>query len=108
MLYPINNPQEIPPLRKDSYDLMIATEVLEHVPDPLQCLKGVTGALRSGGLLFNSMGNGFDRDVGGDHLESALSIGNSEEYRRYWQANYTPLNQSAELNCLFRKANSQS
>jgi 2-polyprenyl-3-methyl-5-hydroxy-6-metoxy-1,4-benzoquinol methylase len=100
----IANPQEIPPLRKDNYDLIIATEVLEHVPDPLQCLRTLTGVLHPGGFLFNSMGNGFDRDIGGDHLESAINIGKSEEYQRYYEANYVPLGQSEGLICLFRKA----
>ena len=103
----INNPEEAPPLKKGNYDLIIATEVLEHVPNPLQCLQAVTGAIRSGGFLFNSMGNGFNRDIGGDHLETAMIIGNSEAYRTFCQANYVPLVQSENMNYLFRKVDAR-
>jgi 2-polyprenyl-3-methyl-5-hydroxy-6-metoxy-1,4-benzoquinol methylase len=105
---PIENPEESLSLNKNYYDLIVATEVLEHVRDPLQCLEVLTGALQSGGLLFNSMGNGFDRDVGGDHLESAICIGQSQEYQRYCQTNYIPLDQSEGMNYLFRKADVQT
>ena len=105
---PINNPEKTPPLKEGNYDLIIATEVLEHVPDPLQCLRTLTQALRSGGCFFNSMGNGFDRDICGDHLESAMSIGNSEGYRRYYRGNYVPLTQSIGMGYLFQKADVQS
>jgi hypothetical protein len=50
------------------------------------------------------MGNGFNRDIGGDHLESAARIGNSEEYQRYYRANYVPLAQLEDMSYLFRKA----
>jgi 2-polyprenyl-3-methyl-5-hydroxy-6-metoxy-1,4-benzoquinol methylase len=104
---PVSNPKESPPLKKGGYDLVIATEVLEHVFDPLQCLRALTGASRPGGLLFNSMGNSFGRDIGGDHLESAMSIGKSEEYRRYYQAHYVPLCPSEGMHYLFRKVDAQ-
>jgi 2-polyprenyl-3-methyl-5-hydroxy-6-metoxy-1,4-benzoquinol methylase len=104
---PIENPEESLSLNKDYYDLIVATEVFEHIPNPLQCLKALTGALRSEGLLFNSMGNGFDRNIGGDHLESAIIIGKSEEYQRYYQANYVPFGQSGGMSYLFRKTEVQ-
>jgi len=104
---PINNPEETPPLKKGSYDLIIATEVLEHVPDPLLCLRALTGALRPEGFLFNSMENGFDRNIGGDHLQAAISIGKSDDYQSYYQSNYFPLSQSERMYYLFQKADAQ-
>ena len=99
---PVSKVDEVPALEKSSYDMVIVAEVFEHVPDPLQCLEALTHSLRSGGMLFDSMGGDFDRKLGGDHLKEALDIGNSEEYQSFHRNNYVQLNHSRRTNYLFQ------
>ncbi len=42
--------QELP-ARRESWDLAVATAVIEHVPDPPRVLAGIASCLRPGGLL---------------------------------------------------------
>jgi len=84
----VDNTESQPILPRDAFDLVIATEILEHVRNPLTLLKQLTGALSPDGFLFCSMGAGFDREVGGDHLEEAAKIGNSDEYKKYFEDHY--------------------
>jgi len=39
------------PARPESWDLAVATAVIEHVPDPVRVLAGIATCLRPGGLL---------------------------------------------------------
>jgi SAM-dependent methyltransferase len=39
------------PVRRDCWDLAVATAVIEHVPDPPRVLAGIASSLRPGGLL---------------------------------------------------------
>lgn len=40
------------PVEDESYDVVLCTEVLEHVPDPISALKEMTRILRKGGTLI--------------------------------------------------------
>lgn len=94
---------EYPELPKNEYDLVIATELFEHVRDPFRLLKNFTAALKPGGFLFDSMGGHFERDVVGDHLAESIEIGNSEEYKQYYADHYTQVFPRKDLTFLFRK-----
>jgi SAM-dependent methyltransferase len=54
---PFPNIQFIPELTCQSVDVLISTDVLEHVPDPLSVLAAMVDAVRPGGYLF--IGNSF-------------------------------------------------
>lgn len=88
---PIDDTESIPDLPAGCFDLIIATEVLEHVRNPLFLLKSFIKWLSNNGYLFNSMGETFHRTLTGDHLEEALTIGNSEEYQKFYADNLKPV-----------------
>jgi len=99
----INNISDYPELPKNKFDLIIATELFEHVRDPLKLLKNFTNALKTGGYLFDSMGGNFERELVGDHLEDSIKIGNSKEYKDYYQNHYKHIFPKKELKYLFKK-----
>jgi 2-polyprenyl-3-methyl-5-hydroxy-6-metoxy-1,4-benzoquinol methylase len=49
---PFSNIHFIPQLTSQSVDLLVSTDVLEHVPDPLSLLSAMVDAVRPGGHLF--------------------------------------------------------
>ncbi|MBT3217923.1 MAG: class I SAM-dependent methyltransferase [Proteobacteria bacterium] len=104
-IFKITDPKVYPSLPQAEYDLIIATEVFEHVPNPLALLKNFATALKPGGFLFDSMAGKFERELGGDHLEQAIEIGNSDLYRQYYDAHFTHVVLKEGLDCLFRKTN---
>jgi len=92
-----------PNLGEDKYDLILVTEVFEHVRDPLTLLRRLTTALHRGGFLLDSMAGEFERETGGDHLEEAFEIGNSNEYKHYYTDHYNHLVLDGKFKCLFQK-----
>ena len=91
----------VPGLEAEQYDIVFATEILEHVHDPLLLLQALTESLRMGGLLFSSMGLSFEREIGGDHLPEAVAIGQSKEYESYFHQHYKLLATREEHPWLF-------
>ncbi|MBS3172161.1 class I SAM-dependent methyltransferase [Candidatus Woesearchaeota archaeon] len=89
---PINGPSHYPVLEENKYDLIIATELFEHVRDPFKLLKNFTNALKIGGYLFDSMGGNFDRPIKGDHLKESIQIGNSIDYINFYKYHFDQLN----------------
>jgi len=85
---PVRDTEVIPDLGDSRYDLVLATEILEHVRDPLALLRALTRSLKAEGLLFNTLEDRFDREEGGDHLSEAFEVGNSPEYREYFRTKY--------------------
>jgi SAM-dependent methyltransferase len=49
---PIANIRFIPALTSQSFDVLVSTDVLEHVPDPLALLAAMVDAVRPGGHLL--------------------------------------------------------
>jgi len=49
------------PVEDESFDAVLCTEVLEHVPEPIRALKEINRALRTGGMLYLSapLGSGL-------------------------------------------------
>lgn len=101
----VTNTEVYPELLESKYDLIIATELFEHVRDPLRLLKNFTKALKGSGYLFDSMGGKFERDDRPHHLKEAFKIGNSKEYKEYYSKHYIHLSTKEGLNCLFKKRN---
>ena len=99
---PQNAVDQPPVLESEKYDLIIATEVFEHLTDPLQNLQALTRSLRPQGLFFNSMGENGHRDIGGDHLEKAMRIMKSQEYQSFYRRHYHPVYFSRNQNFLFQ------
>jgi len=99
----INDPSDYPTLPESEYDLIIATELFEHVRNPLKLLKNFTSALKQGGYLFDSMGGHFEREIVGDHLKESIEIGQSDEYKQFYKNNYQQIFINEKLNWLFKK-----
>lgn len=49
---PYANIRFVPELKTHTYDVLVSTDVLEHVPDPLVLLAGMVEAVRPGGYLL--------------------------------------------------------
>ena len=99
----ISDTESYPELPKNFFDLIIATELFEHVRDPLQLLINFTNSLKSGGYLFDSMAGKFERDDRPHHLKEAFEIGQSKQYQNYYKSNFTQLSPGNGLRFLFKK-----
>lgn len=84
----ITDTEIYPELPEAEFDLIIATELFEHVRDPLTLLQNFTKALKRGGYLFDSMGGNFERDDRPHHLREAFKIGQSKEFQEFYSEHY--------------------
>lgn len=101
----VTNTEVYPELPKSKFDLIIATELFEHVRDPFKLLNNFTKALKGSGYLFDSMGRKFERDNRPHHLKEAFKIGNSKEYKEYYSKHYIHFSPKKGLDYLFKKRN---
>ena len=99
----ITDTELYPELPEAKFDLIIATELFEHVRDPLKLLKNFTCALKAGACLFDSMGGVFQRDDRPHHLKEAFEIGRSVEYAEFYDSHYIHLSPGKALRYLFKK-----
>ncbi len=99
----VSDTETYPDLPSDEFDLIVATELFEHVRDPLKLLQNFSSALRKGGYLFDSMGGVFEKDHRPHHLREAESIGNSEEYKLYYSHSFEHITLKDNLRYLFKK-----
>lgn len=98
----ISSTEIYPELPESKFDLIIATELFEHVRDPMKLLSNFTKSLKRGGYLFDSMGGRFERDDRPHHLNEAFKIGQSRRYREYYENNYLQLSPN-DLPYLFKR-----
>lgn len=95
----IKSCQDYPTFTKSEFDLIIATEIFEHVRAPLLLLKNLSHALRKGGFLLDtSDGKIEEKDIGAEHLQEAINTGYSREYKECYKNNYRRI-----FKCLFKK-----
>ena len=99
----VTDTEVYPELPESKFDLILATEIFEHVRNPFKLLKSFTKSLKDGGYLFDSMGGKFERDDRSHHLKESFKIGNSKEYKEYYNAHYIHLSPQKGLNYLFKK-----
>ena len=102
----VTNTEEAIDVGIDRYDLVILSEILEHVRDPLALLRSVSRSLKKGGLLLCTAGIGFARDVGGDHLAESIRIGQGAAYREYFVQTFTPVKGGNRAPWLYTKVGS--
>ncbi|MBS0018667.1 MAG: methyltransferase domain-containing protein [Arthrospira sp. SH-MAG29] len=70
-IYPISKEAEYPKIESKSVDVIVTSELLEHLRSPLQCLKNMYNFLKDDGYLWFSDFPMKPKTVGGDHLQSA-------------------------------------
>jgi len=99
----ILNTESYPELPENFFDLIIATELFEHVRDPLQLLENFIKSLKNRGYLFDSMAGKFERDDRPHHLKEAFEIGKSEKYQNFYKRNFKQLFPGDGLKFLFKK-----
>lgn len=100
---PVTSTESFPDVGRARYDLVVATEILEHVRNPDQLLNLLSAALAPRGLLFSSMGTDFRREVGGDHLPEAADILGSPEFREHFLRDYQLFAERRGLPWLFQR-----
>lgn len=88
----IANTEEFPELGDQLYDLIIASELLEHVRNPLKLLRNFTKALKINGYLYDTLGMRYKfHQARGSHLEEAKHVVESKEYYEYYRSHYMNL-----------------
>ena len=101
----ITSTEEYPCLGNQAYDVIIASELLEHVRDPLKLLRNFTQALKIGGYMYETLGTVYPFDMArGDHLEKAKTIVESRQYCDYYKSHYKNLGeQNQQLKNLYQR-----
>lgn len=93
---------EYPKLEEQRYNIVFASEILEHVTDPLKLVKSFVDCMQYDAILFNSVDN-FEKKLEGDHLKEALLIGKSGTYQQFYRSHFLPIATEGEGAYLFRK-----
>ncbi|MCK5096191.1 MAG: class I SAM-dependent methyltransferase [Candidatus Pacebacteria bacterium] len=76
------------------FDLIIATEIIEHFRYPIKMIDYFHDHLNNNGLLYLSLGKTFERESGGDHLDEAFHEGKSQEYWKNFRSKFKPIDNS--------------
>lgn len=79
-IYPVDDTEKLAEIDK-KYDLIIATEIIEHFRYPLEMINWFYSHLNKNGLLLLSIGRNFVRERGGDHLDESFAEGNSRKFK---------------------------
>lgn len=90
-IYPVNDTEQLAKISK-KYDLIIATEIIEHFRHPIKMINWFYSHLNPNGLLLLSIGKNFVRETGGDHLDEAFEEGNSRAYKQNFDKKFTEYN----------------
>ena len=75
--------------RLGSYDVILAQDVMEHVPDPSTAIRHISGLLRPGGAVYIQVGNKFSPDqlLHDHHCQlPGLTMLSREQAVEYFQA----------------------
>lgn len=70
------------------FDLVIMSEFLEHVKDPMKFLQFAVDHLADGGYMYDPVGRDFDHQIHGQHLKEAKETVESEQYQRLHRENF--------------------
>lgn len=91
------------PTIETKFDLIVATEILEHFRYPTAMISYFYDHLNPHGLLLNSMGTSFERETGGDHLDESLAEGNSKAYKENYEHKFKLIDVDHDHTWLFEK-----
>lgn len=95
----VNNSDTVPMVDAAKYNIVVATEVMNFVKDPILVLECIIKSLKKGGFLFATQGvpdgtqsndgdSWFGTESVGDRLTNAVINGNSKEYVELFTANF--------------------
>lgn len=84
----------------EKFDLIIATEILEHYRHPIDMINYFYEHLNKNGYVYISMGKTFKRESGGDHLDESFVEGNSFSYKENFLKKFVSIDDDYYL---FRK-----
>ncbi len=89
----------------ETFDLIVASELLEHVPDPDKLLQFFYSHVSTDGYLYETLGPIYRfKKSGGDHLERAEKIIRSREYYKFHTDSFYPLEvEDGNLIYLYKK-----
>lgn len=93
------------PTINEKFDLVVATEVLEHYRHPTELVNLFHCILEKDGLLLNSLGLEFSRESGADHLEESLREGDTEDYKKNYFSKFKLIEVPSAEPWLFVKVN---
>jgi 2-polyprenyl-3-methyl-5-hydroxy-6-metoxy-1,4-benzoquinol methylase len=99
----IKDTEKYPELPVKKYNLIIATELFEHVRNPYQLVRNFASAVKPGGYILDSMAGEFHRDDRPHHLKEAFQIGQSDEYQAFYKQTFKHIDPGPGLHFLFQK-----
>lgn len=86
-IFPVNTTEKLASIEK-KYDLIIATEIIEHFRYPIKMINWFYEHLNDRGLLLLSIGRNFVRERGGDHLNESFDEGNSSQFKKLFDEKF--------------------
>jgi len=89
-IYPVDNTEKLANI-SEKYDLIIATEIIEHYRYPIKMINYFYDRLNNDGLLLLTIGKSFKKEKGGDHLDEAFEEGSSPEYWNNFNKKFKPV-----------------
>lgn len=75
------------------FDLIIMAEFLEHVRSPRLFLEFSLSRLKTGGIIYDSLGALHNHGIGGDHLEEAKHEMETTDYAIFHRKKLQPVNE---------------
>ena len=89
---PILDTEKLPDLQENKYDIVIASDIMKQIRNPLALLELFYQILRPNGLFYCTQGtleNGWGGSkIGGDRLKEAVEMGNSGAYKKFFMKHF--------------------